>query len=85
MTVETKDLVRVASGELVQIELYQQALADAAIDCQVVGGELDSSFGTAIPQSMELWVREEDAEKARAAIARLESERGRAPLEREEA
>ena len=72
MTTETNDVVRVASGELVTIEMYQQALTEAGIESKVVGNELGISFGTAIQNSIELWVREEDATKAAIAIERME-------------
>jgi hypothetical protein len=75
MATETRDVVRVASGEMVTIELYQQALSEAGIESKVVGDALGSSFGTAIQNSIELWVKEEDAEKAVAAIKRMEGEK----------
>jgi hypothetical protein len=75
MTTETHDVVRVASGEMVTMELYQQALREAGVESKVVGDALGTSFGTAIPNSIELWVREEDAEKAVAAIKLLESKK----------
>lgn len=70
---ETHDVVRVASGEMVTIEMYQQALTEAGIESKVVGEALGASFGSAIPNSIELWVREEDAEKARSAIELMEA------------
>ena len=73
MTTEMNDVVRVASGEMVTIEMYQRALTDAGIESRVVGDQLGASFGSAIPNSIELWVREEDTAKAAAAIARMES------------
>jgi Putative prokaryotic signal transducing protein len=68
MTTGTHDVVRVASGEMVTMELYQQALTEAGIESKVVGDALGSSFGTAIQNSIELWVKEEDAERAVAAL-----------------
>lgn len=73
MATQTNDVVRVASGEMVTIEMYQRALTDAGIESRVVGDELGGSFGTAIQNSIELWVREEDTAGAAAAIARMES------------
>lgn len=75
MTTESQDVVRVASGEMVTIELYQQALTEAGVESKVVGDALGSSFGTAIPNSIELWVKEEDAGKALAAIKQMEGEK----------
>jgi hypothetical protein len=63
-----EDVVRVYAGSMVTAELYQQALKDAGIESRVVGLSLSASFGTAIPDSVELWVKSEDADKARAAI-----------------
>ena len=57
-------------------ELYQQALKEAGIESKVVGLDLAASFGTAIPGSVELWVKSEDAEKAAAAIKLFEANKG---------
>jgi hypothetical protein len=75
MTTEGHDVVRVASGELVTIELYQQALTEAGIESKVVGDDLGASFGTAIQNSIELWVKQEDVNRAAEAIKRMESEK----------
>jgi hypothetical protein len=70
------DVVRVYSGSMVSAELYQQALKEAGIDSNVVGLSLTASVGTAIPNSVELWVKSEDAEKAREAIKEFEADKG---------
>ena len=70
------DVVKVYSGPMVTVELYQQALTDAGVASNVVGLELTASFGTAIPDSVELWVKREDAVVAKAAIARFEADKG---------
>lgn len=70
------DVGRVYSGSVVTAELYQQALRDAGIESRVVGLSLAASFGSAIPDSVELWVKSEDAEKAAAAIRLFETEKG---------
>ena len=75
MTTETHDVVKVYAGPLVNVELYQQALRDAGIESNVVGLELTASFGSAIPTSVELGVKSEDAEKAAAAIKRFEDDK----------
>lgn len=59
-----EEIVRVATGDMVQMELCQQILLDAGIDCRVVGGELDSGLGTALAGSVELWVHEHDQARA---------------------
>lgn len=71
------EVVRVAYGEMVDIGMSQQALAEAGIDSNVVGQNLDASFGSALVGSMELYVRESDAERALEIIRRLEEERDR--------
>jgi hypothetical protein len=74
---DMRELVRVANGDLVRVELYQQGLKEAGVESQVVGQELEAGLGTAISGSFELWVHRSDAEKAAAAIARMEAERAR--------
>src|SRR5262249_14419406 len=73
---DNEELVKVATGELVEIEMYQRALKEARIRSKVVGQDLDASFGSALLGSMELWVKESDAEKALAAIRYLEEHKG---------
>ena len=70
------DVVRVYSGSVVSVELYQQALKDAGIDSKVVGLDLTASFGSAISDSVELWVKSEDAERAADAIKLFEADKG---------
>lgn len=75
MTHTEHDVVRVYAGPLVTVELYQQALQEAGIEGKVVGLNLTASFGTALSNSVELWVKSEDAERAAEVIARYEAER----------
>jgi hypothetical protein len=75
-THDEHDVVRVYAGPVVTTELYQQALKDAGIESKVVGLDLAASFGTALQDSVELWVRSEDAEKAREAIKLFEKDKG---------
>lgn len=79
---DPKDLVRVADGDLVRMEMYQKGLSAAGIVSRVVGQQLAAGLGTAIPESIELWVHRLDAEKAGVAIANLEQERTQKPRER---
>ena len=73
---DADEVVRVAAGSVVQIELYQQALKDAGVTSgRVVGTDLAGSFGSALTGSVELWVAQADAAKAAAAIERLEADR----------
>jgi hypothetical protein len=71
------ELVKVTTGELVETEITQQALAEAGIESKVVGQNLDASFGSALLGSMEVYVREADVERAREVIRQLEDERAR--------
>lgn len=76
MTVNEHDVVRVYAGPVVTVELYQQALKDAGVESNVVGLDLSAGLGSALPGSVELWVKSEDAEKAAAAIKLYEAEKG---------
>lgn len=69
------DVVRVYAGPVVTVELYQQALKEAGIDSKVVGLDLTGGLGTALTNSVELWVKSEDAERAAAAIKRYEDDK----------
>ena len=75
MSHDEHDVVKVYSGEMVTAELYQQALKEADVESKVVGLSLTASFGSAIPGSVELWVKSEDEEKALAAIKLYEDEK----------
>jgi hypothetical protein len=77
MTSNADEVEKVFSGNLIEVEAYQQVLADAGIESKVVGTELTASFGTALQGSVELWVHRNDVEKAAAAIRRDEEQRGR--------
>jgi hypothetical protein len=77
MAHDEHDVVKVYSGSVVTAELYQQALQDAGIESRVVGLSLSASFGSAIPDSVELLVKGEDEEKAIAAIKLYEEENSR--------
>ena len=62
------DVVRVAVGHPAQVEVWRAILGDAGVNARVVGGHLAGGLGTALPGSVELWVRREDAGAAAAAI-----------------
>lgn len=78
---DPNDVVRVASGSLVAIETYQQELSEVGVTSKVVGLDLEASLGTALLNSIELWVHRSDAERAAAVIDRVERERGIPRLE----
>ncbi len=77
MTNDPNDVVKLFAGTLVDVESYQQVLADAGIESKILGESLLASFGSAIPGSVELWVHRSDAEKARAAIERDDARRSK--------
>jgi hypothetical protein len=70
------DVVRVAAGDMVTMELYRQDLVEAGIQARVVGEELEAGIGTAVPNSVELWVRASEAEQAKKIIEQIEKHRG---------
>ena len=77
MTTQSEhDVVRLYSGSVVTVELYQQALKEAGIDSNVVGLDLAAGLGSALPGSVELWVKSEDVERATAAIKLFEADKG---------
>src|SRR6266540_2436169 len=77
MTNDNNDVVRVAAGEMVRIELYKQALVEAGIEAHVLGESLGASFGTAIPGSVELWVHKSVAARAEGIIQGIDSGHGK--------
>lgn len=70
MTRDQSDVVRAYAGPLVLVEIYQAALKQAGIESRVVGTELTGGFGSALPESVELWVHRLDLPRAEAAIER---------------
>ena len=76
MADDPNDVVKVAAGSFVAIEMYQRELKEAGIPSKVVGLNLEASLGTVIPNSIELWVHRSDAQRAAAVIERAEKERG---------
>ena len=68
MSSHADDVVKLASGTLVEVELWQVTLRDAGIECRVVGTELSAGLGSVLPASTELWVHRGDVEKATAAL-----------------
>ncbi len=72
MSQEPDDIVRVAAGEMVAMEMYQQALIEEGIEARVVGESLGASFGTAISGSVEVWVSRSHELRAQAILRKLE-------------
>jgi hypothetical protein len=84
MALDPNEVVKVYSGSYVAAEAYQNALEEAGIESKVVGDSLLAGLGSAIPNSIEIWVHQKDAEKALAAITRYEDERTRAEQHRQQ-
>ena len=76
MSHDPDDVVRVAAGPMVQVEIWQGLLREAGIVSQVVGTDLTAGFGTAIPGSVELWVHRSDETRALAGLRDAEEHRG---------
>ncbi len=76
MSQEPDDVVRVAAGEMVAMEMYQQALIEEGIEARVVGESLGASFGTAISGSVEVWVSRSHELQAQAILRKLEHRKG---------
>ncbi len=70
------EVVRVASGTMPQVEVWHAALANEGIDGRVVGEELDAGLGTVLADSVEVWVRRADYDRAVEVLRRLDAERG---------
>jgi hypothetical protein len=78
MSNDPNDVVRVAAGDMVLMELYKQAITEEGIVANVVGEDLEAGIGTAIPRSVEVWVHQADAPRARAIIREMEEEEAEA-------
>jgi hypothetical protein len=68
MTANADDIMCVARGSLIQVETWHEMLAAAGIESRVVGDNLAGGLGTALPNSVELWVHRRDATAAEATI-----------------
>lgn len=73
---DTQDeIVRIGAGTSETVELWHNALTDNGIESKVVGEDLDGGMGTVIPNSVELWVFEKDAEAAQTFLQQWEQQR----------
>lgn len=84
MSNDPNDVVKIAAGNMVAMELYKQELVEEGIDAKVLGESLEASFGTAIPTSVEIWVHRSDVPRALAIIRKMEDERGETVLDRQQ-
>ena len=69
MTQHSDDLVMVAAGALIEVRVWADVLQGAGIMYRVVGDDLTTGLGTALPDSVELWVFRADAGAAEAELA----------------
>ena len=63
------DVVKVAAGSLLEMNLLAEVLRDSGITGRVVGDDLSAGLGAAMPDSVELWVLAADATRAAEIIA----------------
>jgi len=71
------EIVMVASGTMPQVEVWKIALDDEGIDGRVVGEDLTAGLGSAIPESVELWVHREDHDRAVKVLSALDAKHGK--------
>jgi hypothetical protein len=64
MARDTEELVKIFAGPLIEVEMRHAALSEAGIESKVVGTELTASFGSALTDSIELWVASGDLPEA---------------------
>ncbi|MFN4259263.1 MAG: DUF2007 domain-containing protein, partial [Gemmataceae bacterium] len=74
MTTEhSDDIVRLAHGlNPTQAHILEQALKEEGIRCKVVGDYLEVGFGNLSGVSAEVWVHQDDLDKAQAIMAKGE-------------
>lgn len=58
------DVVKVATGTLIEMTSLAELLKDEGIVCRVVGDDLTAGLGSTMPGSVELWVGAADANRA---------------------
>ncbi len=68
-TEDSREIVRLATAaNPVQAHIWQEALEDDGIHCQVVGDYLDAGFGDIPGMKAEVWVERKDLERATAIL-----------------
>jgi hypothetical protein len=73
----TDEIVKFATGTLVELEALREALADAGVGANIVGDELATGLGSTLPGSVELWVKRGDVVRAEAAAVEFRREEGK--------
>ncbi len=76
MSTQLDEVVKLATGTLVEIEIWQGVLKESGIESKVVGTDLTAGLGSAFLTAVELWVAQADAEAAAAAIRAAEQRKG---------
>ena len=64
MIINSDDVVKVATGTLIEMTSLAELLKDEGIVCRVVGDDLTAGLGSTMPGSVELWVGAADANRA---------------------
>ena len=64
MIINSDDVVKVATGTLIEMTSLAELLKDEGIVCRVVGDDLTAGLGSTMPGSVELWVSAADANRA---------------------
>jgi hypothetical protein len=70
MSHEHEDVVKAATGSLVEMNLLKDELEEAGVFVRLVGDDLATGLGSALSGSVELWVRAADAGKVTAILER---------------
>jgi hypothetical protein len=68
MSLPHDEIVKLASGENSEVQIWGGALNVAGIKFRIVGDELTAGLGTTLPGSVEIWVHQNDIEAARHAL-----------------
>jgi len=76
MSTQLDEIVKLATGTLVEIEIWQGVLKESGIESKVVGTDLTAGVGSAFLTAVELWVTQPNAEAAAAAIREAEARKG---------
>jgi hypothetical protein len=64
MVESSDDVIKVATGTQIEMNLLADALKETGITSRVVGDDLTAGLGTIMPGTVELWVISADAQRA---------------------
>jgi Putative prokaryotic signal transducing protein len=72
---ESDDVVKaITAGNYVQAHIWEQALRDAGIRCQVVGDNLTAFIGGIPGVPAEIWVHRDDLDRAKEVLAEINAD-----------